>query len=125
MDLAVSSTFHFGNIEVENLGFESEEGLLNELSSPEKLFATLRSLACCLVLAPALGLARLVAIEGRALGASVFGVKAAYAASCCRVAAGRTSAARRGLSGHGGCDVEGNVGMACRRRSWCKSGDGF
>lgn len=112
VDLAISSTFHFGNIKVEDLGFEGEEGLLNELSSSEKLFAILRSLTCCLVLAPTLGLARLAAVEGCAFGASVLGVNAASAASGCRPGAGRADATRRGLRGHGcWCDVEGNFGV--------------
>lgn len=101
MDLAICSTFHFGNIEVENLEFEGEECLLNELCGSEQLLADLRGLACWLVLAPILGLARLAAVEGHALSAGVLSVGAACAVCGGGLAAGRADATRRGLRGHG------------------------
>lgn len=105
MDFAISSTFHLSNIEVEDLGFEGEKGLLEQLSSSEQLLAALRSLTRCLVLAPALDLAGLTAVESRAWSASMFGFGATRALSSCRLAAGRADATRRVLRGHGGCGV--------------------
>lgn len=42
MNRAISDTLHLGNIEVEDFGFENEEGFLKKLGSSEQLPAGLR-----------------------------------------------------------------------------------
>lgn len=82
---------------------------MEKLTCAKELGLGLDSLAGLFVQLPVSNLALFAAVECHGVSAAVFGVGAAYAASGCRLAAGRTSAARRGLSGHGRCDVEGNV----------------
>lgn len=100
MNLVTSSALHLGDIEVDDLRFESEESLLNQLSGPEKLLTALRRLTGCFVLGPVFGLTILAAVKSRALSAGEIGVRTAGATSGRRLTAGLADATWCGLRGH-------------------------
>jgi hypothetical protein len=64
VQLPVLVALHLGDVEVKCLSTDCMKNLLDELSSPEQFFATLRGLANLLVRSPVLALAAFTTVEG-------------------------------------------------------------
>lgn len=97
MKLAFFVTFYLGDVQIENLSFDSEENLLYELSSPRELLAALNRLTSLLVCSPVVSLASLAAVVGTGGGDMFIAACAPCATSGGRLSTGRAHIARCSL----------------------------